>query len=230
MADEPEHGTAELLRKAGQDRDVDFLREGVRVLSQALMEVEVSAAPGRRAARAHAGADAGSATATASGSGTRGWGRSSCGCRACGTAATSRACWSRASGPSGRWWRWCRRPTCRGSRRGGSTTWCRRWGWTGSSKSQVSRAVRGAGRGGRALPRTGRSTGAYPYVWLDATFVKVRQDGRVVSMAVVIADRGARRAASARCWGWTSGRARTGRSGCSSCAAWSRGGSAGCSW
>jgi putative transposase len=29
--------------------------------------------------------------------------------------------------------------------------------------------------------------GAYPYVWIDATYVKVRQDGRVVSTAVVIA-------------------------------------------
>ncbi len=29
--------------------------------------------------------------------------------------------------------------------------------------------------------------GPYPYVWLDATFVKVRDGGRVVSMAVVIA-------------------------------------------
>jgi putative transposase len=31
------------LRKVGMDQDVDFLREGVRVLSQALMEAEVSA-------------------------------------------------------------------------------------------------------------------------------------------------------------------------------------------
>jgi putative transposase len=29
--------------------------------------------------------------------------------------------------------------------------------------------------------------GAYPYVWVDATYVKARQDGRVVSVAVVIA-------------------------------------------
>ena len=29
--------------------------------------------------------------------------------------------------------------------------------------------------------------GSYPYVWLDATYVKARQDGRVVSTAVVIA-------------------------------------------
>jgi transposase-like protein len=35
--------------------------------------------------------------------------------------------------------------------------------------------------------RTRRLEGPYPSVWLDATFVKVRQEGRVVSMAVVIA-------------------------------------------
>jgi transposase-like protein len=29
--------------------------------------------------------------------------------------------------------------------------------------------------------------GPYPYVWIDATYVKARQDGRVVSVAVVIA-------------------------------------------
>ncbi len=29
--------------------------------------------------------------------------------------------------------------------------------------------------------------GSYPYVWLDATYVKARQDGRVASVAVVIA-------------------------------------------
>src|SRR5215212_11638317 len=32
-----------VLRKIGLDQDTDFLREGVRVLSQALMEAEVSA-------------------------------------------------------------------------------------------------------------------------------------------------------------------------------------------
>lgn len=30
-------------------------------------------------------------------------------------------------------------------------------------------------------------TGAYPYIWLDATYVKVRKAGRVLSMAVVVA-------------------------------------------
>src|SRR6266571_2923087 len=42
MADTVSMALAELVRKAEQQGDVDFLREGVRVLSQALMEVEVS--------------------------------------------------------------------------------------------------------------------------------------------------------------------------------------------
>src|ERR671939_1858085 len=42
MADTVSMALAELVRKAEQQGDVDFLREGVRVLSQALMELEVS--------------------------------------------------------------------------------------------------------------------------------------------------------------------------------------------
>src|ERR687886_588020 len=42
MADTVSMALAELVRKAEQNGDVDFLREGVRVLTQALMEIEVS--------------------------------------------------------------------------------------------------------------------------------------------------------------------------------------------
>ena len=35
--------------------------------------------------------------------------------------------------------------------------------------------------------RTRKLTGPYPYLWLDGTFVKVRDNGRVVSQAIVIA-------------------------------------------
>ena len=35
--------------------------------------------------------------------------------------------------------------------------------------------------------RTRKLDGPYPYCWLDATFLKVRHEHRVVSMAVVIA-------------------------------------------
>ena len=41
MADELRIGLAELLRKARMEHDAGFLKEGVRVLSQALMEMEV---------------------------------------------------------------------------------------------------------------------------------------------------------------------------------------------
>ncbi len=42
MADEPSMARDELLGKAQLSDDGDFLREGVRVLAQALMEVEVT--------------------------------------------------------------------------------------------------------------------------------------------------------------------------------------------
>jgi len=41
MADELRIGLSELLRKAMIDHDAGFLKEGARVLSQALMELEV---------------------------------------------------------------------------------------------------------------------------------------------------------------------------------------------
>ena len=41
MAEELRIGLSELLRKAMIDQDAEFLKEGVRVLSQALMEMEV---------------------------------------------------------------------------------------------------------------------------------------------------------------------------------------------
>ena len=43
MADELGIGLAQLLGKAHMDHDADFLKEGLRALSQALMEVEVEA-------------------------------------------------------------------------------------------------------------------------------------------------------------------------------------------
>ena len=42
MADELRMALLELLRKAELEHDADFLRDGVRVLSQALLELEVT--------------------------------------------------------------------------------------------------------------------------------------------------------------------------------------------
>lgn len=59
-------------------------------------------------------------------------------------------------------------------------------GLTGISKSEVSRIcteLDEAVERFRNRPLEGRC----PYLWLDATYVKVREDGRVISMALVIA-------------------------------------------
>jgi putative transposase len=59
-------------------------------------------------------------------------------------------------------------------------------GMTGISKSQVSRLC------GEIDERVGAFLGRpiegdWPYLWIDATYVKVRQAGRIVSVAVIIA-------------------------------------------
>ena len=59
-------------------------------------------------------------------------------------------------------------------------------GLDGISKSQVSRLCETLDAEVERF-RQRPLAGACPYVWLDATFVKVRDGGRVVSMAVVVA-------------------------------------------
>ena len=59
-------------------------------------------------------------------------------------------------------------------------------GMSGISKSQVSRLCEEIdGRVTAFLDRP--IEGDWPYLWIDATYVKVRQDGRIVSVAVIIA-------------------------------------------
>ena len=59
-------------------------------------------------------------------------------------------------------------------------------GASGISKSQVSRLCAEIDVGVKAfLDRP--LEGDWPYLWLDATYVKVRQNGRIVSVAVIIA-------------------------------------------
>jgi transposase-like protein len=59
-------------------------------------------------------------------------------------------------------------------------------GMSGISKSQVSRLC-GEIDGKIATFLDRPLEGDWPYIWLDATYVKVRQDGRIVSVAVIIA-------------------------------------------
>src|SRR5579859_2839305 len=59
-------------------------------------------------------------------------------------------------------------------------------GMQGISKSQVSRMCAELDKEVEHF-RNRKLEGPYPYVWLDGTFVKVRDNGRVVSQAIVIA-------------------------------------------
>jgi len=59
-------------------------------------------------------------------------------------------------------------------------------GMSGISKSQVSRLCEAIDQRVKAfLDRP--IEGNWPYLWIDATYVKVRQAGRIVSVAVIVA-------------------------------------------
>jgi putative transposase len=92
-------------------------------------------------------------------------------------------------------------------------------GMTGVSKSRVSKLCEELDEEIERF-RGRQLEGSYPYVWLDATYLKARQDGRVASIAVVIAVGSRERVARGRCWGWTWVPARTALSGSLSCALW----------
>src|SRR5260370_1217193 len=62
----------------------------------------------------------------------------------------------------------------------------RAMGMTGISKSQVSRLC-GEIDGKIAAFLDRPLEGEWPYIWLDATYVKARRDGHVVSVTVIVA-------------------------------------------
>ncbi len=66
------------------------------------------------------------------------------------------------------------------------TIWSRPWAGSGVSKSQVSRLCEEID--GRVQTFLNRPIeGDWPYLWIDATYIKVRQNGRIVSVAVIVA-------------------------------------------
>ena len=89
-------------------------------------------------------------------------------------------------------------------------------GMSGVSKSQVSRLCEEIDdRVKTFLDRP--IEGDWPYLWIDATYVKVRQNGRIVSVAVIVAV-GVNTDGPAKSWAWTSVPPRPNRSGPASCA------------
>ena len=194
MADDSRMALGELLRKAAMESDADFLRESVRMLAQQLMELEV---------QQHVGAERYERTPARTGQ----------------RNGTYERQWDTRVGSielqvprvrDGSYFPSLLEPRKRAERalvavvqeayiHGMSTRrvddLVRSLGMAGISKSQVSRLAQELDEE-VARFRNRRLEGPYPYVWLDATYLKVRKDGRVISMAVVIAiavnDRGER--------------------------------------
>jgi transposase-like protein len=185
MADDLRMGLDEVLRKAQLGGDVDFLREGARVFSQALLELEVTQ---------HLGADRHERTPERLGQ-RNGYRERSWDTRV----GTLELAVPRVR--DGSFYPSLLEPRRRAERalvavvqeayiKGVSTRrvddLVQALGLTGISKSQVSRLCQELD-GEVERFRTRRLEGGYPYVWLDATFVKAREGGHVVSQAVVIA-------------------------------------------
>ena len=185
MADETRMALTELLRKAGAEPGLDVLREGVRVLAEAVMALEVEQ---------HVGA--GRYERTPERDGVRNGARE--------------RTWDTRVGTidlrvprvrDGSYFPSLLEPRTRGERAlvavvqeayvGGVSTrrvdgLVKALGLEGISKSQVSRLC--TTLDADVARFRNRPLGEdYPYLWLDATFVKVREGGRVVSQAVVVA-------------------------------------------
>jgi putative transposase len=186
MADTASMALDELLRKVQVSDDADFLREGVRALAQALMEAEVSQHVG--AGRYERSAER---TGERNGHRERRW--------------DTRVGSIQLRVPrvrDGSYFPALLEPRRRAERalvavvqeayvQGVSTRrvdeLVQSLGLAGMSKSQVSllcQELDGEVERFRTRPLAGT---CYPYVWLDATFVKGRAQGRVVAQAVVIA-------------------------------------------
>lgn len=185
MADAVRMALAELLRKAETDPGVDVLREGVRVLAEALMDLEVEQ---------HLGA--GRHERSPERDGHRNGYRD--------------RQWDTRVGTiplrvprvrDGSFFPSLLEPRTRAERAlvavvqeayvGGVSTrrvdgLVKSLGLEGISKSQVSRLCAALDAEVERF-RTRPLTGTSPYLWVDATFIKAREDGRVVSQAVVVA-------------------------------------------
>jgi putative transposase len=185
MADAVRMALVELLRKADTDPGLDVLREGVRVLAEALMELEVTQ---------HVGAERHARSPERSGQ-RNGYRERN---------------WDTRVGTiplrvprvrDGSYFPGLLEPRTRAERalvavvqeayvEGVSTRrvddLVKTLGLEGISKSQVSRLCAELDAEVERF-RTRPLVGSYPYLWVDATFVKGRVDGRVVSLAVVVA-------------------------------------------
>jgi putative transposase len=167
------------------DRDADFLKEGVRILSQALMEVEVEQHVGAARHERTAGR-----TGQRNGYRERSW--------------DTRVGTVELKVPrvrDGGYFPSLLEPRRKAERALAAVV--QEAYVHGVSTRKVDELVKALGMGGISKSRVSELCeeldeeverfrkrpleGAYPYIWIDATYVKARQDGRVASVAVVIA-------------------------------------------
>jgi transposase-like protein len=185
MADELRMALLELLRKAELDDSADFLREGVRVLAQELMELEVAQ---------HVGAERYERTPERTGQRNgyreRAWDTRVGSLELRVPRVRDGSFYPSLLDPRKRAERALAAVVQEAYVQGVSTRrvdeLVQALGMTGISKSQVSRLCRELDAEVERF-RARKLEGPYPYLWVDATFVKVREGGRVVSQAVVIA-------------------------------------------
>lgn len=177
----------ETVRKAIADGDVDFLREGVRVLAQAVMEAEVSDLTGLP----HGERNPAERLTHRNGYRGRRWDT---------RVGTIELAIPRVR--DGSYFPSLLDPRRRAERAllavvqeayvlGVSTRrvddLVRTLGLDGISRSEVSRMCAALDTEVSAFRTRSLADQAYPYLWLDATYVKVREAGRVVSMAALVA-------------------------------------------
>lgn len=175
------------VRKAIADGDQDFLREGVRVLAQAVMEAEVTELTGLP----HGERDPDRRLTRRNGYRDRRWDT---------RVGTVELAIPRVR--DGSYFPSLLEPRRRAERAllavvqeayvsGVSTRrvdgLVRALGIEGISKSEVSRICAALDAEVEAFRSRPLSDTAYPYLWLDATYLKVREAGRVVSMAALVA-------------------------------------------
>jgi putative transposase len=168
-----------------EEDDVDLLREGVRVLAQALMESEVSTQIG-------AGPYERSSTRTAYRNGyrTRTWDTRVGTIELKIPKLTAGAYFPSLLEPRRRAEKALHAVICEAYVKGISTRkvddLVRALGMDGISRSEVSRICKALDEDVKGF-LTRSIEGAFPYLWLDATFHKIRLGGRVVSVATVVA-------------------------------------------
>jgi putative transposase len=181
----PRMDVTAFVGKLLEEDDVDLLREGVRVLAQALMETEVSTQIGagpyeRSSAR----------TAYRNGYRTRTWDTRVGTIELKIPKVTAGTYFPSLLEPRRRAEKALHAVICEAYVKGISTRkvddLVRALGMDGISRSEVSRICKSLDEGVKAFLHR-PIEGPHPYVWLDATFHKIREGGRVVSVATVVA-------------------------------------------